>query len=302
MINIVCNIDEKYIEYCGVTLSGLFLHTPDETFSIHIICSSKVPESGKERLKAYCEKHNAQVSFYNVQASLIESFPRREQDHLSVAAYLRLFMSELLPDTIDKVLYIDCDILINGSIKELWETNIDDVSVAAVEERPPFDIQSPFQLGYPAEYSYFNSGVMLINLKKWREKNLVERCKQYIASEYKRIRHHDQDVLNALLYNDKKFISIRWNLMDFFLYLTPDIQFHRTEDLKEAIKAPAIIHFTGSRKPWMHNCDNPYRNLYIRFAKREGWHVIDWKASFHYHLRAILYKLINKKKSIKVSY
>lgn len=302
MIHIVCNIDENYVEYCGVTLSGLFTYTTDEIFTIHIICSSKVPESSKDRLSNYCANHNATVYFYDVQASLIETFPRKEKDHPSVAAYLRLFMSELLPDTIDKVLYIDCDILINKSIKELWDIPIEDVSIAAVEERPPFDIQSPLRLNYPEKYSYFNSGVMLVNLKKWREKNFVKLCKEYIAVHSESIRYHDQDILNALLYNDKKFISIQWNLMDFFLYLKPDIQPHRIANLQDALISPAIIHFTGSHKPWMHNCDNPYRNLYIRFARQQGWHVIDWKTSLHYHLRILFYKLINKKKSIKVNY
>lgn len=302
MIHIVCNIDENYIEYCGVTISGLFVHNPKETFTIHIICSNKVSNEKKDRLKQYCERYKAHIQFYDINAEILESFPIKSQDHLTVATYLRLFMTDLLPNQIDKVLYIDCDILINGPIRELWEIDIEDVSVAAVEERPPFDRQSPIQLGYPEEDSLFNAGIMLINLKRWREKNMTQLCMEYIRNNYVRIHHHDQDVLNALLHNDKKFISIRWNLMDFFLLTKPEIQSYRIDDLKKALQSPSIIHFSGIRKPWMHNCDNPYRNLYIRFAKQQGWHVINWKISLHYHLRALLYKLINKKKTIKVQY
>lgn len=300
MIDIVCSIDENYIEYCGVMLASLFVHTPDEKFRVHIICSSKVEKAGKKRLKVFCEKHQAEVYFYDVDYSLIKDFPIRKQDHLSLAAYLRLFMSELIPSNINKILYLDCDLIVVDSIKELWEKNIDNIAVAAVEERSPFDTESPVTLKYPVEYSYFNSGVMLINLQKWREKKFVEACKSYIASNYENIKLHDQDVLNALLYKEKQFISIRWILMDFFLYASPEIQPERKKDWDDALKSPAIIHFTGKRKPWMYNCDSPFRDQYIRFAKQQGWHVINNKNAIHYFFRKILYKVINKKKTIKI--
>lgn len=300
MIDIVCSIDENYIEYCGVMLTSLVVHTPHEKFRIHIICSSMVENKGKEKLKAFCDKYQAEVYFYDVDYSLIKDFPIRKQDHLSLAAYLRLFMSELIPSHINKVLYLDCDLIAVESIKELWEKNIDDIAVAAVEERSPFDTQSPVTLKYPTEYSYFNSGVMLINLQKWREKKFVDECKHYISLNYDNIKLHDQDVLNALLYKEKEFISIRWNLMDFFLYAKPEVQSNRKEDWQKALKSPAIIHFTGKRKPWMYNCDSPYRDLYIQFAKLHGWHVINHKNAIHYCLRKILYKIIKKKKTINL--
>ena len=70
-------------------------------------------------------------------------------------------------------------------------------------------------------------------------------------------------------------------------------------DWDDALKSPAIIHFTGKRKPWMYNCDSPFRDQYIRFAKQQGWHVINNKNAIHYFFRKILYKVINKKKTIK---
>ncbi len=132
-------------------------------------------------------------------------------------------------------------------------------------------------------------GFMLINLQRWREKNFVETCKNYIASNYDNIKLHDQDVLNALLHKEKEFIPIRWNLMDFFLYASPHVQPERIEDWNQALKSPTIIHFTGKRKPWMYNCDSPFRDRYIRFAKQQGWHVINNKNAIHYFFRKILY-------------
>lgn len=304
MIHIVCNIDTHYVNHCGVMLGSLFLHNRQERFHIHII-NTHVKTEDKKRLSDFCLQYQAITSFYDVDFSIIQNFPIKEKDHLSLAAYLRLFMGELLPHDIKKVIYLDCDLIVINSIAELWNTNIEQVAVAAVEERPPYDTQSPATLGYPQEYSYFNSGVMLVNLAMWRKEKLLEQCKDFISKYPERIRLHDQDVLNALLYQKRKFISIRWNVMDFFLFTHPLVQERRMDDLNSAIRKPAIIHFTGKRKPWAHNCDSPYRKTYLDLAKQLNWKVISPKASFRYHIRGIWYAImtslrIQEKRTIKI--
>ena len=300
MIEIVCCLDDHFVEYCGMMLDSLFVHNPNEKFRVHIIFNSTVCVKTKERLSALGKKFSFDFCFYTLNNDLIKSFPTNEKDHISLSAYIRLFMADLLPDGVDKVLYLDGDMMIVDSVRDLWNTEIDDVMVAAVEERYPFDTNSPDRLHYPREYSYFNSGVMLINLKKWKEADITRRFLDYIQKYPERIRLHDQDVLNALLFDKKKFISIRWNLMDFFLYKRPEVQERRIKDWEEAIHHPAIIHFTGKRKPWLHFCDSPYRDLYARFARKRGWHVQTRTSAMHYFFRKQLYRLINKKKTITV--
>ena len=300
MIEIVCCLDDRFVEFIGVMLDSLFLHNRNEKFRVHVIFSSKVSQKTKDRLSQLGEQSSAEFCFYELNYDLFKAFPTRKTDHISVSAYIRLFMSEVLPNDIEKVLYLDGDILVVNSVRELWDMELGDAMVAAVEERYPFDTESPERLGYPKSYSYFNSGVLLVNLKKWKECNFAQSCLDFIKTHYDRIHLHDQDVLNALLYDKKKFISIRWNLMDFFLYKRPEVQDCRVADWEKALENPAIIHFTGRRKPWVHCCDNPYRDLYIRFAKKRGWKVQGRISASHYFLRKHLYRLIKRKKTISV--
>lgn len=305
MIDIVCNIDSSYVEHCGVMLTSLLLKNKEERFKVHIINSS-LSEQDKQRLSVLSERFPVELAYYDVPHSFVESFPIQKKDHLSLATYLRIFMPELLPVEVEKVLYLDVDLIVMDSIRELWDVDIADCAVAAVEERPPYDLNMPVVLGYPVEYSYFNMGVLLINLKRWRAMNLTAQCKQFIAKNYDIIKYHDQDVLNALLYAERKFISIRWNMMHFFFFLRPEIQPRRMEDLKYALHHPSIIHFTGSRKPWLHNCDSPYRAQYLRLASENGWHVASKKENLHHSLRTFLYKLLfslhlKKQKTLQVS-
>lgn len=291
MIDIVCNIDRNYVEHCGVMLTSLFVNNAELKFRIHII-NTGLSDIEKKRLAGYIEENYMDVFFYDVDFSSIKDFPITKKDHLSLAAYLRLFMPKLLPVDLNKVLYLDCDLLVVDSIEELWNTDLENNSIGVVEERGPFDIESPKVLKYPVEYSYFNSGVMLINLKKWRENALYERAMKFISANKELIMLHDQDVLNALLYKERKFISIRWNLMDFFLFARPDVQERRLLDWKLSIQHPAIIHFTGKRKPWLRNCDSPYRNQYIKLARQFGWNVITVRESMFYYLRKAWYKVL----------
>lgn len=303
MIHIVCNIDSSYVEHCGVMLSSLLLHNPGRDFQVHILHMGLTP-ADRSRLSRLAGKHPVTFSFYEIPAALLAGFPIKQSDHLSLASYLRIFMPELLPAGIDKVLYLDCDLIVTDSIAGLWETDMTGLAVAGVEERPPFDVESPDRLGYPRQNSYFNAGVMLVNLKHLREMDFTNLSKQYIAGNFDKIVHHDQDVINALLNGRKKLISIRWNLMDFFLLTEPDIQQRRSEDLNRSVQHPAIIHFTGSRKPWLHNCDSPFRKLYLKTAGEGGWQVISAKDKIHYWLRNTLYELLfflklKKRKTLK---
>lgn len=291
MIDIVCNIDKDYVEHCGVMLTSLFVNNRESDFRIHVI-NTGIGHEGKCRLMTGLARFKVDMFFYDVDFSCIKDFPITEKDHLSLAAYLRLFMSKLLPDNIDKVLYLDCDLLVVDSIKELWEVDIEDVAVAVVEERAPFDTESPKTLNYPIECSYFNSGVMLVNLKNWRERDLYAEAVRFISVNKSLIMLHDQDVLNALLCKEHKFISIRWNLMDFFLFIPPDVQKSRTLDWELSIRQPAIIHFTGKRKPWLRNCDSPYRNQYVRLTKQYEWRVITLRETIYYYLRKVWYKTL----------
>lgn len=288
MINIVCNIDDTYVDFCKLMLLGLFKNNPDEEFTVYVI-ETQVKESANKKIKELESTFRVDIVFCEVPYSFIENYPIKEQDHLSLAAYLRIFISDLLPQTVDKVLYLDCDLLIMDSIADLWNIDLEEFAVAAVEERPPFDVESPRTLGYPESYSYFNSGVMLINLKYWRKLQLSKACQEYISENFDKIELHDQDVLNALLYDKKKLLPIRWNLMDFFLFTKLDIQKRRLNDLCAAFEKPAIVHFTGRRKPWVHNCDSPFRKRYVQLAREYNCHVVPVVVSAHYYIRYYWY-------------
>lgn len=294
MIDIVCNIDDNYTEYCGVMLSSLFISTPDEHFRVHIICHN-LNGKNRKRLIDFCVKCGNEMCFYEVSEAIIKDFPIGNHKYLNVTTYLRLFMSDLLPRSIDKVLYLDCDMMVVQSIKELWSIDISGVALAAVEDMEELTEKAPARLKYPKQYAYFNAGMQLVNLKHWREQRVTERSKEFIVRNGERLSFHDQDVLNALFHDNVKIISMRWNLMDFFFYKKYVPPTHRVHEYRDALKNPVIIHFTGERKPWMHRCNHPFQASYIRLARQEGWKIMSCKEYIHNFMRKWLYRIIRKR-------
>lgn len=119
-----------------------------------------------------------------------------QRAHLTVETYYRLFISDILPSDIDKVLWLDCDIIVAGDLKELWNEGISDSAVGVVPDFENNNVRVMNRLKYDAAYGYFNAGVLLINLKYWRRENIIPIFTNYISDHYENLYYHDQDVLN----------------------------------------------------------------------------------------------------------
>ena len=187
-----------------------------------------------------------------------------------MATYYRCILAEILPNDIDRLLYLDCDIVILGSIKSYWLTTLDGIGVAAVEdigckEEGRYEI-----LKYPMEDSYFNAGVLMINLKYWREHHVGSACIEYYHKYPERILFNDQDLLNSILHKDKVLVNLYWNVQDGFYRNPKQMNQEWIEKFGEVLKNPIILHYTN-RKPWDYDSQHPLRNEYFKYLDMTPW-------------------------------
>ena len=179
----------------------------------------------------------------------------------SPAANLRLLVGSSLPDDVSKVIYLDADLLIQKDIFEIWERDMQGKIVLAVQDsyiqRFPARCRSP-QKKANTQLPYFNSGVMVIDLKAWRAEGLEERCLAVAERLKHRTKWLDQDVLNTCLAGRWGLLPPVWN-KQFFVGLFPDWQCSPYEEaeFQEARSHPAIIHFCTRTKPWHCFSDHP---------------------------------------------
>ena len=159
-------------------------------------------------------------------------------EYLSITAYIRLFAPLIIEEELDRILYLDCDIICRGSIDELYNADFEGYPLAACinmnyETNPDFNSN----LGLPLDNDYINSGVLLINIPEYKKlvnENTIVNC---IAEYYDRLVQHDQDIINILFFNRMKYLDITYN----YQILRPE---------REAKIDSVLTHYAESPKPW----------------------------------------------------
>jgi lipopolysaccharide biosynthesis glycosyltransferase len=189
--------------------------------------------------------------------------------HITQAAYLRLFAAEFLDPGIERILYLDADLLVLDDLGPLWETELGAYAAAAVPD--PYGLGRREALGLAADAPYVNSGVLLMNLALWRREDLTRRLCGYVESMGDRLLFHDQDALNAVLAGRILPLDYRWNLQA--RMLRPRGRRATTDPgaLARAARAPAILHYTSARKPWLFVMPTPGKALYWRHLQGSPW-------------------------------
>jgi lipopolysaccharide biosynthesis glycosyltransferase len=142
--------------------------------------------------------------------------------------------------------------------------------MAAVEDPGCSRIQ---QLSLPPNSLYFNSGVMVINLSKWRRDSISLQLHKYIQENISKLEYHDQDALNAVLCGKWLPISPKWNQQSVMFKLNCSETSFTSEEYEEALRAPAVIHYTTSSKPWDYMNEHPYRQDYFDHLQHTGWNI-----------------------------
>lgn len=279
-MDIVCSTDNNYVQHCCCMLVSFLENNKEDRHSIHVLSEELKPEYLKQ-IKDVVDSYKGQFFYYAVNPDCLKFCPVKATDHLSIATYYRLLIATLLPQSLKRVLYLDCDIVIDGSLKELWNTPLTGYALAAVEELGSSAQDVYERLGYDAKYGYFNAGVLLVNLEYWRENDLTEVFFQYMASHSDKLKAHDQDVLNALLHDKCLHVSQKWNVEEAFYhyYIIKKWRKRDKNEMKSILFHPLILHYSWKPKPWEKSCRHPFRLKYFEYLSKVATFA-DKKLSF----------------------
>ncbi|MEI6615712.1 MAG: glycosyltransferase family 8 protein [Cyanobium sp. ELA507] len=270
-MNIVCTIDNNYVRHCAVMLRTLRDGNPGDNLRVYIVHQALDPQE-RAKLVGYLGSFLPSVSFLQVEPDLLEGFP--VFGHISIATYFRLLLPSILPPAMDRVLFIDCDVVVNGSLQELWATPLENRPLAAASDRNlPMQRQ---RLEMADDAPYFNAGMMLINLEAWRREEVLSRGLAYAQENSHKLSNWDQDVLNHLFEKQALIVHQRWNAQSHLWGLDPNWlqeQGGLTLEEQEAHDNPAVIHFAGGgfAKPWNHRCPHPWKDRYREVQAMTPW-------------------------------
>ena len=276
-MDIVCSTDSKYIMPTGVMLTSLFESNKGEIVNIHLL-HDKASASLLEPIKSIAASYHQIIHFYLVDDETFQDFPiglDYQLDHVgsSLATYYRLYLTKILPADMDKVIYLDGDILVVDKLVDLWNTSIENYAIGAVPDSYNNKIEHYNRLCYPQSKGYFNAGVLLINLKYWRDHHVVAQFLDYVKKHPERLKCHDQDVLNFQFQDVKLNLPLRYNVLNeyWFNVRYTLLSWEYDEEMLEAQRHPAIIHFTCIPKPWYKNCQHPLKKEFDKYLAMGPW-------------------------------
>lgn len=253
-IQIATTSNDKYAQHTAVMLTSLLLNKKSNN-PINISILGTLSDHNKDKLNKSLERFNIKIEFLDIPSMMFKNF--KVTHHFKKESYYRLLIPNLLPD-VHKVIYLDGDIIVKDDITEIWNIDIENFFLAAVNQ---LHKKRHKALSIPLELGYFNAGVMVLNLNKWRENNTSKIVIDYLKNNDNKILYLEQDALNAVLYGKWLPLDIRWN---YTTYL-----FERNLKMKSSSVNPAIIHFTGPKKPW--DKGHPFQYEYFNYKKLTTW-------------------------------
>lgn len=270
MIHIAFNIDHRYVRHCAVTLASVFSNNPQTAITAHII-GRGITSDDRKALEEVTRLGRGGLRFYEPDAHLLDGFAiHATHGRITMATYYRCFLAEMLPADIDRVIYLDSDLLVLRPLQPLWEIPLNGAWVGAADDIGCNEAARYQRLSYPQQDSYFNSGVLLINLATWRSQGMGRHCCEYYNTHQYSIVFNDQDVLNGLLHDKRRRLDIAWNAQDGF-YRHHNAMGEAWQDTHlETLRHPAILHFTN-RKPWDYDSQHPLRRLYYQYLDLTPW-------------------------------
>ncbi|MGI4885948.1 MAG: glycosyltransferase family 8 protein [Janthinobacterium lividum] len=260
-IHLAAAFDQNYVTPFYVLVTSIFHNNPANRFHIHSIATG-VSEQEREEIRQYVQRHDSAISFYELTPGSLKGLIEPKQSYLSLAAYYRLFFPALVPADVEKLLYLDTDIVVVGNLAELYNTDLSGypagaiAEVSATKNRPDLGI---YEIG-----TYFNSGVLLMNIPEWRKQRISERAIQFIHEFPEKIVWIDQDALNVAMMDNYVKLAAKFNV------IPSDIPkgLPKSKYL-EFLKDKTIIHYTlKEHKPWNVRGKNKFRHLYHDYRKQ----------------------------------
>ena len=260
-INICLACDDNYAKHAGVVIASILSNAnPEDHLSFYIldggICKNNI--SNIEKLK---QIKNCSINFVSINQEYFVDFKNiKTHDYVTLATYYRLKLSSLLPD-VEKIIYFDCDFVINTSLKELFNIDLENCPIAGV-----LDVKKSMVDKNP---TYINAGMLVIDLKKMKELNLEQKFLDWAVKNINNITCGDQEIINEVCRGQIKLLENEWN-----------VQSSNFTNRSSYTKSPKGIHFISKKKPWNFASYSYHKSYYFKYLQLTPWALKGFRKFF----------------------
>ncbi len=253
-MNIVFAVNDGYASKLGVAIVSILENNKNEKFNFYIL-SSDFSEKSQSLIEKIKQKYqNFTIKYIIPDHSLFDGL-KLNIEYISVETYYRYVIANILPH-ISKALYLDADLVVNGSLTDLYNLNLKNFYCAGVKDSHIEKIGYKAQIGFSDSDLYINAGVLLLNLSAIRKDNIVEKLFHNTKKLADKILYQDQDIINITFKNNIKELDSVFN------FATINVK-----EEKDKRNSAIIIHYTGKRKPWHKGCKNKARKIWLKYNR-----------------------------------
>jgi len=284
VIHIGYGVDNNYVRCMATSIASFCINNKEKNLVFHVIASA-FSEENKNKLKILAKQYMINIMIYEVDINYFKSLPIMT-NNITVATYFRFILPLVLKD-VEKLFYIDADIVCLKNASDLFNINLDGKIIAAVPDLEKMNKRRNKVLNLK-EHIYFNAGVMIIDINKWNKYEVLNKAIAVINKNSKLFIYQDQDILNKILSGKIKYISKAFNCIDVYDFKQNEI---------------VLLHFANHPKPWnkywylniIYN--NFTKDLYNFYEKNTPWcnslleNNVTMGNYVKYVLKLILYKL-----------
>lgn len=259
-INLIIAINKAYIEHCKNMLFSFFYNNPQKFVHVFLMTNSLSKQEVND-LSNFISQFNGKMEFISIDPNMLDGLP--VSDRFSIEMYYRIFAFVLLPQDMERALWLDSDLIVTQSLDDFYFQTFDNFDIVACEDfySDSVEIQEiKKNMKITSEHSYFNSGVLLFNLRKIRCDFTIESIISVIDEFKNQLIYPDQDLLNKIYQGKVKYANnIRYN---FQVNLTMNVSIKKSNI--------HILHYTGNKKPWLPKYARPICRYYWCYRWKKG--------------------------------
>ena len=251
-INICLACDNNYGKHAGVVIASILANADEEDCLNFFILDGGIKGECKKDLESLKTIKDCSINFIKIKSELFDEYKKvKTHSYVTLATYYRLKLPTLLPD-IEKVIYFDCDFVINDSLNKLYKIDMEDKPIAGVQ-----DIKKKMLVKNP---TYVNAGMLIFDLKRMRELNLEEVFLNWTQKHLVNITCGDQEIINEVCKGQIKLLPDEWN-----------VQSSNFTNRSSYTKNPKGIHFISKKKPWHYGSYSYHKSYYFKYLQLTPW-------------------------------
>lgn len=297
ILDLVWATDENYVFLTGVSVVSALENNRDFDRIRVWILADNVSEQGKKQLTECVEQYNREIQFLNTEEylAIIKQTGAREWGKASFSTYSRLFIADIMEKyDVHKVIYCDCDLIIDGSLEEIWKYKLENKVLGMVKEYNRIEIRD--LLGLSRDSSYYQAGFLLIDIDAWKKRKCTEKILEHMQKVSAVYPFVDQDLLNCVLHDEICTLPIQYNVNPraiqysykelIYIYGLNGNSYYTEKEFNDGLRngnEPVVYHCSDpcGGRPWQIGNHHIFTEKWDYYYKNSMWSTLYQKREYN---------------------